>query len=167
MQPPHIRHKVLETSNGLEVIEIGTPAEHITAIDNDMSLPNERVDSHRDFSGQRFCHHELRDARWQKHNLPGFESADTGVLAASAEMASVKLLRAAGPVGSYRMSHDADVLFSFVIAGHVRINKQLLVAGDAYTLPPHDEHSIGDISEDANVLEVSLPGRFAVTMSQA
>lgn len=30
LQPPTIRHRVLESSDGLEVLEIGVPAEHIT-----------------------------------------------------------------------------------------------------------------------------------------
>lgn len=160
-QPPHIRHRVLETSNGLEVIEIGTPAEHVTAIDNEMQLPNERVDSHRLFHGQRFCHYQHARARWQAHRLPGFAASDTGVAVASANMASASLLRAtASNAQGYRTSHTADVLFSFVVAGSVRVDKQLMVAGDAFTLPPHDEHTIGDISSDASILELSLPGAF-------
>ena len=30
IQPPEIRHRVLESSDGLEVVEIGCPADHIT-----------------------------------------------------------------------------------------------------------------------------------------
>lgn len=160
-QPPHIRHRVLETSNGLEVIEIGTPAEHVTAIDNEMQLPNDRVDNYRLFHGQRFCHHDHSRARWTAHRLPGFAAADTGVAEATAGVAGASLLRAAGAAGTYRTIHDAKVLFSYVIAGSIRINRQLLVAGDAFTLPPVDEHSIADISSDVSLLEVSLPGRFA------
>lgn len=159
-QPPHIRHRVLETSNGLEVIEIGMPAEHVTAIDNDMSLPNGRVDSHRLYHGQRFCHFRQADARWQPHRLPGLAAADTGVADASAGMAGVRLLKASGATQTYRTSHQAQLLFSYVVAGSLRINRQLLVAGDAFTLPPDDDYSIGDISEDVSVLEFSVPGRF-------
>lgn len=39
IQPPEIRHRVLHASDGLEVIEIGCPAEHVTAIDHEMTLP--------------------------------------------------------------------------------------------------------------------------------
>ena len=39
IQPPEIRHRVLEASDGIEVIEIGVPAEHVTEIDHDMTLP--------------------------------------------------------------------------------------------------------------------------------
>ena len=40
LQPPEIRHRVLESSAGAEVIELGSPAEHITMADHDMTLPN-------------------------------------------------------------------------------------------------------------------------------
>lgn len=39
LQPPRIRHRVLESSPGLEVIEIGCPAEHETFADHDLQLP--------------------------------------------------------------------------------------------------------------------------------
>ncbi len=39
IQPPEIRHRVLEASDNVEVIEIGVPAEHVTEIDHDMELP--------------------------------------------------------------------------------------------------------------------------------
>ncbi len=162
-QPPHIRHKVLETSNGLEVIEISTPSEHVTAIDNELELPTTRIDSHRLFHGQRFCHFQQAKARWQAHRIPGFAAADMGIADASADAASACLLRAAGSVQSYTTSHSANVLFSTVLAGSVRINKQLLVAGDAFTLPPNEQYELGDISSDVAILEVSLPGAFQTT----
>ncbi|MFK8080269.1 MAG: cupin domain-containing protein [Granulosicoccus sp.] len=160
-QPPHIRHKVLETSNGLEVLEIGLPAEHITAIDDQMTLPNERVDSHRLFDGQRFCHHRIADAKWQPHRLPGFASCDTGVAIASADMVSASIVRATtSALPAYSTTHDATVLFSYVLAGSVRIDQKLLVTGDAFTIPPAESRRIGDISEDIQILEVSVPGTF-------
>src|SRR5690349_7367988 len=35
LQPPRIRHRVLESSPGLEVIEVAGPAEHETLADHD------------------------------------------------------------------------------------------------------------------------------------
>ena len=40
IQPPEIRHRVLYASDNIEVLEIGVPAEHVTTIDHDMTLPN-------------------------------------------------------------------------------------------------------------------------------
>lgn len=159
-QPPKIRHKVIETSNGLEVIEISVPAEHVTTIDNELKLPSSKVNTHRLFEGQRFCHHQVASGKWQPHRLPGFASCDTGVSAASAAKAGVKLLRAASKLPAYKAVHDADVLFSYVLAGSVRVNRQLMVAGDAFVVPPKDEITLADWSDDLHVLEVSLPGTF-------
>ena len=64
IQPPQIRHRVLESSAGLEVIEIAVPAEHLTALDHALELPTGRMRPHRDFGGQRFCRHLARDAVW-------------------------------------------------------------------------------------------------------
>ena len=38
LQPPYIRHRVLESSPGLEVIEIGCPALHKTYSDHDLQF---------------------------------------------------------------------------------------------------------------------------------
>ena len=54
IQPPQIRHRVLEASENLQVIEIGVPAEHVTTVDHEMTLPNATINPDRDFSGQRF-----------------------------------------------------------------------------------------------------------------
>ena len=39
LQPPLIRHRVLESSAGLEVVEIGVPAVHATHVDHERALP--------------------------------------------------------------------------------------------------------------------------------
>ena len=162
-QPPEIRHRVLEASNGLEVIEIGVPAEHITTIDHEMPLPNSTVDRDRLFDGQRFCHHRLDDADYLEHRLPGLTARETGVMDATNGKASVQVVspkaESVAKAGIYS-SHDADILFSYVLAGSVSIEGQQLVTGDAFTLPPADTYHYADISNDLSVLEVSLPGAF-------
>jgi quercetin dioxygenase-like cupin family protein len=57
LQPPLIRHRVLEASAGLEVIEIGGPAEHLTRREHRLELPTTTVHDDRDFRGQRFVRH--------------------------------------------------------------------------------------------------------------
>ncbi|MGB4989659.1 MAG: cupin domain-containing protein, partial [Pyrinomonadaceae bacterium] len=57
IQPPEIRHRVLECTEGSEVMEISIPAEHETWIDHEMTLPTRTVNPERLFSGQRFVHH--------------------------------------------------------------------------------------------------------------
>ncbi len=60
IQPPEIRHRVLEASDGIEVIEIGVPAEHVTAIDHEMTLPTPHLRPDREWQGQRFVHQRGR-----------------------------------------------------------------------------------------------------------
>ena len=53
VQPPQIRHRVLECSAGLEVIEVASPAAHATHVDHDLALPTPRRE--RTYSSQRFA----------------------------------------------------------------------------------------------------------------
>jgi len=57
IQPPEIRHRVLEAEAGSEVIEISMPAEHETWVDHEMALPTSDYRPDRDFNGQRFVRH--------------------------------------------------------------------------------------------------------------
>ncbi|HEY2846811.1 MAG TPA: cupin domain-containing protein, partial [Pyrinomonadaceae bacterium] len=60
LQPPEIRHRVLECTAGAEVIEISSPAEHETWVEHELDLPNETVDRERLFGGRRFYRHVCR-----------------------------------------------------------------------------------------------------------
>ena len=57
IQPPEIRHRVLECEAGSEVVEISMPAEHETWVDHEMRLPTNGYRPDREFSGQRFVRH--------------------------------------------------------------------------------------------------------------
>ena len=76
LQPPRIRHRVLECAPGLEVVEVSCPADHETVIDHALSLPTATLDAERDFGGQRFVRHEVSQARWQVWRRAGFEARD-------------------------------------------------------------------------------------------
>ena len=54
LQPPEIRHRVLECTANAEVIEISMPAEHETWVDHDMTLPTSKLKPDRIFGSQRF-----------------------------------------------------------------------------------------------------------------
>ena len=62
LQPPEIRHRVLECTAGAEVIEVSMPAEHETWVEHDITLPTPDLKPDRDFSGQRFLRHIAADA---------------------------------------------------------------------------------------------------------
>jgi mannose-6-phosphate isomerase-like protein (cupin superfamily) len=62
LQPPEIRHRVLECTAGVEVIEISMPAEHETWGDHDIVLPTYEFRPDREFNGHRFVRFIARKA---------------------------------------------------------------------------------------------------------
>lgn len=165
IQPPRIRHRVLEASENLQVIEIGVPAEHVTTVDHEMELPTPFFRPDREFDGQRFCRSEAENAVWTPWRLPGFEARETGIGAATAGVASVQVARPAGQSQDHVTSHTSDILFTFVLSGSMTLHgdgqgAHALGEGDAYVIPPHLKTSLTDCSEDLRLLEVSLPAEF-------
>ena len=55
LQPPQIRHRVLESSPGLEVVEVSCPAEHPTLVEHELSLPTVERYPERDFWRPAIC----------------------------------------------------------------------------------------------------------------
>lgn len=167
IQPPEIRHRVLEASEEVEVIEIGVPADHLTTIDHDLELPTSAYRPDREWQGTRFCHHEVAKAAWKPWRIPGFESRDTGIGEATRGIAGVHVARpmAGGVFESCPTSHDTDILFTFVMDGAMSLRAQgqepyALVAGDAFVIPPNLEVAYEDCSADCQLLEVTLPATF-------
>lgn len=165
IQPPEIRHRVLESSENLQVIEIGVPADHVTTIDHEMELPTPEMNPGRVFGGQKFCHHEVKDAVWKPWRIDGFDARDTGISQATNGMASVQVARANGSKTGQVTSHSGDILFNFVMEGKLTLRGEnqgahQLEAGDAFVIPPHVKTILADRSEDLEILEVALPGHF-------
>src|SRR6185369_11340285 len=165
IQPPQIRHRVLEASENLQVVEIGVPAEHITTVDHEMELPTPHLRPERLFGGQTFCHSELKHAVWAPWRLPGFAARDTGIGKATAGVASVHVACPVGRNHDQVTTHTADILFAFVLAGSTTLygegqGAHALSEGDAYVIPPLLKTALTDCSEDLEILEVSLPAEF-------
>ncbi len=185
IQPPEIRHRVLESSENLQVIEIGVPADHVTTIDHKVELPTGVLNPDRVFGGQTFCRHQLKDAVWAPWRIAGFEARETGIGEATGGVASVQVARittsgnsggkdsangspnggGGAACGDQVTSHTGDILFTFVMEGECTLNGEdqgahRLEAGDAYVIPPHTKTSLTDRSYDLELLEVALPARF-------
>ncbi len=167
VQPPEIRHRVLEASENLEVIEIGVPAEHVTTIDHDLTLPTRALNPERDFGGQKFCHHKVAEAVWQPWRMAGFEARDTGIIEATGGVANVQVARPiAGRHGAdadRSTSHKTDILFTFILEGAMTLrgqgrDSQDLTAGDAFVIPPDTRVTYTNCSSELELLEVALPG---------
>ncbi len=169
-QPPKIRHRVLEASDNVEVIEIGVPAEHITTIDHKLDLPNDTINPKRDFEGQTFCHNEVAQAKWTPWRMKGFEMRETGIGSATANIASVQVARPQrGVKQSSVTSHQSDILFGFVMEGSMTLHgdgeePHSLEIGDAFVIPPDMKTAFRDCSEDLEILEVSLPAQFKTSV---
>ena len=168
IQPPQIRHRVLFASDNIEVIEIGVPAEHITTIDHEMTLPNGPAKPDRRFQGQRFVHHKVEDAVWGPFRVPGFAARDTGIAEGTRGVAGVQVARAGTTVPAVTR-HDADILFNFVLEGTMTLTGEghapvSLTAGDAVVVPPGVATQYGAPSADLELLEVSLPGVFGTVV---
>ena len=164
IQPPEIRHRVLEASDGIEVIEIGVPAEHVTQIDHVMKLPTSHLRPDREWQGQKFVFNEVSKASWGAARLPGFVSRGTTIATNTKGIAGVNvILKGQGnPVWA---SHDADIHFTFVMEGTMTLEGEgkapyALEAGDAFVTPPGMKTRYADPSNDLELLEVALPGVF-------
>src|SRR5262245_60961786 len=128
LQPPEIRHRVLESSPGAEVIEIACPAVHETYADHDMQLPTPQFLPGRLYGDQRFVLHRTSETRWTPCSVDGFESVDTGITAATNGLAAARVVR---PTLNYPRANMAfrmpdirqagEFLFGFILKGRLTI----------------------------------------------
>ena len=168
IQPPEIRHRVLEASDNVQVIEIGVPAEHVTEIDHKMQLPTQHIRPDREWQGQRFVYNQAKDADWEQFRLPGYLCRDTTIAENAKGVAGVQVVRR-GQGDPVWARHDADIHFSFVMNGSVTLEGEgrdpyRLEQGDAFVIPPGMRTRLSDPSDDVEVLEVALPGDFQTVL---
>jgi len=167
-QPPGIRHRVVEASPNIEVIEIGVPAEHVTTIDHNFTLPNGVGDPAREWDGQTFVHHVKDRATWQPFRVPGFTARDTGITAGTKGVAGIQVARRADG-NAPAFTHDADIHFTFVMDGSMTLRAdghgdRALQAGDGFVVPPGMQVQYLTPSADIELLEVALRGDFNTTL---
>ncbi|NDW46986.1 cupin domain-containing protein [Ruegeria sp. PrR005] len=168
IQPPEIRHRVLEASDNVQVIEIGVPAEHVTEIDHEMTLPTPHLRPDREWQGQRFVYNRAEGAEWSPFRLPGYVCRDTTIAANTKGVAGVQVVRR-GQGAPQWAAHDTDILFTFVMNGTVTLEGEgrdpyPLEQGDAFVIPPGMRTRLSDPSDDVELLEVTLPGTFTTTL---
>jgi quercetin dioxygenase-like cupin family protein len=118
LQPPEMRHRVLECEANTEVIELSSPASHETWADHEMILPTGRMDPDKMYGGQRFILHRAADAIPMPGGFGNFDTYDTGIHDASNGAARVLELRtrAQHASASIRARSDAAT-FCFVLDG--------------------------------------------------
>jgi len=163
LQPPHIRHRVLESSAGAQVVEIGCPAEHDTFFDYNLELPTTSLDTERLFGGQKFVRHQAGEVPWVSSVHPGFEVQHTAIEEATNGLASVRVLRTAGDTATVPTRHDGDFWFLFVLEGTVGFSVDgssgvaPLSIGDSVAIPAGPTWCLRDASTDLRLLEIVVP----------
>ena len=159
LQPPHIRHRVLECSDNMEVIEVSSPAEHETIVDHDMQLPTATLDSAREFSGQRFVHHQLSKARWAVCDIDGAEARDTGIRNATKGLVNLRIVRPTDDSRQMYLKNAAAVFFNFVLQGSANMRRhqnesQDISHGNAFLLEGGEQAILTNCSDDLQLLQV-------------
>ncbi len=160
LQPPQIRHRVLESSENCEVIEIACPAEHETLIDHELNLPTSNPNTKRDFNGQRFVHHTAKDIEWLPWRAQGFEYRDIGIDAATDGLASVCVVKP-NTMNSTGMQNSVfEFQMYYLLRGSCLLTTQShgdheLNTGDCIAMP--GVHTFKGCTDDLELLEITLP----------
>jgi len=166
LQPPTIRHVVLESSPGLEVLELASPAEHPTVADRSRPLrapPPGSSAPPRDWGGQLFSHHVAAES--SAVQLPGSDGwtlRELGVGAASGGIGTARYLAASAGARLAPAAHGAELRFLFCDVGEVLLEglpegPLTLRAGDSAALPQGYAVSLAAAADGAGLLELCLP----------
>jgi quercetin dioxygenase-like cupin family protein len=159
LQPPEIRHRVLESSDGLEVVEITAPALHATYADHEMELPNGAGQA-RDFGAQRLLLHSASEAHWTPFG--GGEAQETALAEATGGLAELRTIRpqASQPLGF--PAHDGELAFGFVLDGSATLDcdgSHAIGPADSFAIPPGQPWRITGPSAHFRLLHV-MTGRL-------
>lgn len=164
LQPPEIRHRVLRSSAGLEVIEIGCPAEHDTLADHDLDLPTAQLVPDRDFGGQRFVRHVAGSASVEPWLVDGLLCRDTGIAAATGGLAAAVVISSSsqGPVANDALTNRGEFILCVGLAGDATIDIEGhgpvdVAPRTSVALPPDSAWRFTDVSENHELLLVTLP----------
>jgi quercetin dioxygenase-like cupin family protein len=163
LQPPEIRHRVLEASPGLEVIEVGCPALHETAADHELPLPTGKLAPDRLFSGQRFARSVANGATWLPWRIAGFAARDTGIAAATSGLAGAAVVRSSGDAAG-TIQHDGEFLFFFVLRGELGVrgdglDRHQLSQNESCVIPAGAGFELTG-KQGMEMLAVALPGHL-------
>ncbi len=147
LQPPLIRHRVLEAGDGLEVLEVAVPALHPTRFDPECELAGPEQDpvtrlpaalAARTYGGQRFVFYRA-------------DSASTGIGEASGGVAEVRRHSSAAtlePGGWIRLIYVED--------GTPTFGGRKLAPGTLVSLPPNAADSPPMEGRDCRLLEIRI-----------
>jgi quercetin dioxygenase-like cupin family protein len=156
LQPPGIRHRVLESSAGLEVVEISCPASHETFADHEMILPNGEADRGRLYGGQHFLCHVAAVTPWTPWN--GAQAQEAAVGQATGGLAEARIVKPGGAPGIAVPPHGGELVFGFVLEGSARLDRRgsrPLGPADSFVIPPGEAWRLSEASDDLRLLHVT------------
>jgi quercetin dioxygenase-like cupin family protein len=160
LQPPEIRHRVLETSPGLEVIEIASPADHETHADHELRLPTAQLLPGRLYDNQRFAFDRASEAKWTPWIQDDFEVRNTTIAAATNGLAAARFIRSTASSGKFEIQHAGEFLFIYVLKGELALDSieagEHLREGDCRVLSADLKYRL-EAHAYTELLEVRLP----------
>jgi quercetin dioxygenase-like cupin family protein len=155
VQPPEIRHQVLESSSGLEVVEVSAPAVHATFADHALELPN-GSNPGRIYGGQRFLRHISAETPWTQ--VHGGEAQETEVETATSGLAEVRTVRPRNGEAITFGGHGGELVFGFVLDGSAMLEYRGMHEvgpADAFVIPPGQPWRLSNSSDDFRLLHVA------------
>ena len=155
IQPPQIRHRVLESSAGLEVVEVSAPAIHATFADHELELPN-GSNPGRVYGGQYFLHHVAAETPWTSAD-EGL-AQETEVAVATSGLAEVRTLRPRNGNSLSFGGHGGELVFGLVLDGSAALDYRGLHEvgpADAFVIPPGQSWKLTHPSSDFRLLHVT------------
>lgn len=156
LQPPGLRHRVLESAPGLEVVEISCPALHETLADHDLDLPNGILDPARRYEGQLFLHHVAAGTPWTDWH--GAEARETGLGTASGGLADARIIGPGASPAIFVPPSDGELVFGFVLTGSAQLHcrgAHPLGPADCFVIPPAEGWRLAGMNEDFRLLHVT------------
>ncbi len=162
LQPPGIRHQVISASPGFEIIEVGSPADHLTEFDPVTTLPDSPAPG-RVWNEQPFVFSSSADCPEVPWDHPGFSAGNTGIGAATSGMVEVKHIRTARGVGALEQA-PRSLRFVVIMDGAVSLGcahstTLRLCTGDSVTLPSDSFETFTEPTDDCWMLDVTTPAR--------
>ncbi len=166
LQPPDIRHRVLEASAAFEAIELACPAVHETHVDHGLVLPNGNAIGRR-YGGQHFVRHVAAASAWEVADdadwTHGFAVRNAGIDAATEGLACVRVLRAVTAIRKRQINHSGELLFFYLLRGSATVSVsscvELLNEDDCCVIPADADFSLG-AATDSVLLSVTLPAQL-------
>ena len=155
IQPPEIRHRVLESSDAFEIVEISAPAVHATFADHRLELPN-GSNPGGILGGQRFLRHVAAETPWTPANGGEAQEAEIGV--ATSGLAEVRTLRPRNGEALTFGGQSGELVFGFVLDGSAMLDYRRLNElgpADAFVIPPGQPWRVTHPSPDFRLLHVT------------